>query len=1017
MKRGLFLIGTTLLLTIVACGGGGAPPEPTPTAASPPIAVASPTVIPTPAPTPIATPPPSPPSAPTNTPAPPPTATTAPVPTATPVPTPTPTPVVATPTTIALQTALYREDFDRGSASGWNLEAGWSVARDADGNQALRGRGHQWARYPGGSWDDFVLSARVKLIKGRLHINYRVNGCLRYFVGFDDNGTDLNKTSPCGTSQSLQQAQGSHSLGRWYDVQVAGVGGRLSVYVDGVQVLSFSDPDPLTSGGIAFESLDDSDVYVDNVSVTRGPVTIVQAPTPTTVPSTAATPTPQPGPVPTPTPRNLVAVPVDQLRWVKTGGPIGGLGYDVRMRPDNPDMMYVTDAFAGVHASTDGGRNWYPSSEGIIRFGGPSGDAMPSFSLTIDPNNPNTLWSGTQGIRGIFKSTDGGKTWVKKDSGVVESEGIAFRGFAVDPKNSNIVYAAAEVPSFIWNGGQGLQGRNFDRVKGVVYRTTDGGESWTALWRGNNLARYVWIDPRNSDVLYISTGLFDREAANSDPVAGTAGGAGIVKSTDGGRTWRELGTQNGLKNLYIGSLFMHPQNPDILLAAAGNNTYMQGSGVYLSTDGGETWRQTLATGNVMSSVEFSTSDPRLAYAAGPEQVNRSSDGGLTWQLVSGGPPSIRWGPPGIGSGFPIDLQVDPRNANRLVANNYGGGNFLSEDGGRSWTVASQGYTGAIIRSVAVDSSNPQNIFVITSPGVFHSPTGGDSWEGISYGPAGTGQWAWWDVASSPANPANLLISDQHQGKILRSQDGGRNWTVAFTLPQTNASNPEARYGFKKFAFAPSNPSVVYAGTSRDWGRIQENRAGPSFGVYKSEDGGATWRDSNDSSTSAANVMALAVHPQDHNTVYAATLIGGIFKTTNGGQSWQAVNQGLAVMDVRALAIDPRNPLVVYAGTERGGIYKTADGGGSWRPISNGLDPQAPIGAVVVDTKSSQVLYAGGRETGVYRSDNGGELWVKLNTGLRIRAVMSLTFSADGSVLYAGTEGDGVMRMETARPAP
>ncbi len=165
---------------------------------------------------------------------------------------------------------------------------------------------------------------------------------------------------------------------------------------------------------------------------------------------------------------------------------------------------------------------------------------------------------GTQNARGIFRSVDEGLTWTPKFNGIIEV-GLSVRGFAVEPGNSDTVYAAGEISSFDWSGEIKL-GREFDLTKGVVYKTTDGGENWTAVWRGDNLDRYIWIDPRDHNVIYVSTGIFDREAANSDPVnEGTPGGVGVIKSTDGGATWSQI--NNGLSNLYVGSLFMHPDDP------------------------------------------------------------------------------------------------------------------------------------------------------------------------------------------------------------------------------------------------------------------------------------------------------------------------------------------------------------------------------------------------------------------------------------------------------------------------
>ncbi len=233
----------------------------------------------------------------------------------------------------------------------------------------------------------------------------------------------------------------------------------------------------------------------------------------------------------------LQTVAVPNLTWVRTGGPLGGLGYDVRMRPDGPDNMLVTDAYAGVFRSADGGVTWQPSNTGITIRTGTSGDAIPVFCLTIDPHDNDIVWAGTQYLRGIFRSADGGKTWTQRNNGVVEPDGITFRGFTVDPRSSDIVYAAAELSSWQWNSGTPKPGREFDLTKGVVYKTTDGGATWTAVWRGDNLARYIWIDPDHPDTVYVSTGIFDREAANSNPndaAKATPGGEGIVKSTERG---------------------------------------------------------------------------------------------------------------------------------------------------------------------------------------------------------------------------------------------------------------------------------------------------------------------------------------------------------------------------------------------------------------------------------------------------------------------------------------------------
>ncbi len=631
--------------------------------------------------------------------------------------------------------------------------------------------------------------------------------------------------------------------------------------------------------------------------------------------------------------------------------------------------------------------------------------------MAIDPHNYDILWAGTQNRRGIFKSTDGGNTWVEKDRGVLEDEGITFRGITIDPRSSNIVYAAAEISSFVWAGAP-RQGRSFDLTQGVVYKTTDGGENWTAIWRGDNLARYIWIDPRNPDVLYVSTGIFDREAANSDKTKNAAGGVGVVKSTDGGKTWRAV--NNGLKNLYIGTLFMHPTNPDILLAGAGVNAYREGAGVYLSTNGGETWTQVLSTReDPVTSVEFAPSNPSIAYAGGDQNVFRSEDGGRTWQPMVRG----NWGPPGARVGFPIDFQVDPRDPNRLFANAYGGGNFVSTDGGKTWQIASQGYTGAEMNAVAVDPTDSATVYAGGRSGFFKSTTGGVDWQPINFPPADVLRE---DAAATvdPSDPQHVLISDQMDGYIFTSRDGGKHWQTVMDferqLQSLKADDSNDRMqGVNTIVFAPSDPKMVYAGFAVRWCvffNTPKYCQVPTLGVHRSTDGGHTWQRMPGEGLGGQSVLALAVHPSDPNTLYAATGGKGVLKSADGGKTWITINKGTTSNYARTLAMDPTNQ-VLYVGTEGAAVFKSTDGGATWKQSSVGLDPNAAIRTIVIDPTKPQVLYAGDWHSGAYRSEDGGVRWVQINEGLRTRAIRGMAISSDGKHLYAATQGEGVFRLD------
>jgi photosystem II stability/assembly factor-like uncharacterized protein len=868
------------------------------------------------------------------------------------------------------QTEGFTENFDDGLAQGWDLEPGWQVVTER-GQGYLEGEGHVWAR-PGVEFEgDFRLTFRIRLLSGRIHLVYRLNDIGRYFIGFESDGSDLNRQEwPDTFHNGLVSAAIGHSLNAWHEIEITGQGDLLRFAVDGRNEWEYVDPSPLVGGSFAFETLDGGAAQIDDIVV-----------------YTEASP-----------PSTPAAVDLGDLTWVRTGGPLGGLGYDVRMQLDDPDHMWVTDAFAGAFLSFNAGQTWAPSNEGIITRAGPSGDAIPVFCLTVDPHNPSIVWAGTQFQRGIFRSTDGGRTWEKRDNGITERDGITFRGLTVDPRSSDIVYAAAEISSWA-DGARERPGREFDMTRGVVYRTEDAGLHWRAVWRGDNLARYVWVNPDNPDVIYISTGIFDREAYNSDPVAGTPGGEGIVRSTDGGHTWAPA--NSGLGNLYVGSLFMHPQNPKILLAGTGNNQYYGSAGAYLSTDGGDSWQYVLRGGSI-EAVEFALSNPDIAYAASNSAVYRSEDGGQSWEQMAGGVNG--WGPPGVRAGFPIDLQVDPRDPDRIFANAYGGGNFLSTDGGRTWTVASTGYTGAQVRAIALDPSEPARIFAAARSGIFLSQDAGATWIGRSFPPAVSLEWT--AVAIDPVNPDHLLAATNWDRLLLESTDSGQSWRIVETAP-------DPRTGWRAIAYAPSDPTVVYAGTAGFYSAGSFDPSMPGAGIFRSNDGGATWEQINDGLSADAHVTALAIDPHDSQEVYAATVNHGLLHTADGGRSWIAVNSGLPGSPPPAfsVALHPTPADTLFVGLCRGAVYRSTDGAETWRSSAAGLPPEACIVSLLIDPNQPEVMYAADVGSGVYRSVDGGSSWTLLNNGLRTRAVNALALSLDGQHLYAATEGEGVFRLD------
>jgi len=373
---------------------------------------------------------------------------------------------------------LFEDDFESG-LSKWNLDSDWSILVEGS-NQVLLGEGHAWSSALGGeSWGDYILTGRFKILDGAVHFNVRMGDLRgRYFIGVTPGGAYLRRESPWSVfSDDLAAYSGSISTYTWHTIEIQMSLGHTTVYIDDILRLSRKDYFPLTlwQGTIGLEVVgsETAEAYFDDIHV--------------------------------------VGVPVPEGSWKKTGGPIGGLGYDVRYG-ETSDILFVTDNYSGINKSTDGGETWFPSNRGITGRFGTAMDAIPVFATTVDPNNPDIIWAGLKEVNGVYKSVNAGVTWEEVTPEMEEDEVVVFRGFTIQPGNSNIVYAQGEIPT-------GVNGKVFDRVRGRIYRTDNGGETWTKIWEGANLVRYVIIHPENQDILYASLGIFDREADDSSCAA------------------------------------------------------------------------------------------------------------------------------------------------------------------------------------------------------------------------------------------------------------------------------------------------------------------------------------------------------------------------------------------------------------------------------------------------------------------------------------------------------------------
>ncbi len=862
------------------------------------------------------------------------------------------------------QTVLFNDDFEGSSAAWWNAIQNCQVVSEGT-NKILQATGYVNAAFGETSWDNYSFTTMIKVSKGELQLQFRASNSGFYSLWMYEHNITLARMSyPSNTYTPLSNANLEIDFNKWHLYKIELSGPNIKVYRDNVLYINFTDQAPLLTGQLHFIVFNSALAYFDNFLIVTDKI-----------------------------------IPKQPSEWIRTGGPLGGIGYDVRVDPSDPNIIYVTDQWAGVHKSFDGAKTWYPKNEGITSRFGPTSDGIPIFSLTVDPNNPNIVWCGTLGMTGVYKSIDKAEHWQPKVNGIPETPRLTFRSFTIQPGNSNVVYCGTEWS--LW--GNEIPIGQVSASRGKIYKTTNGGDSWNEVLDSDALVRTIIVDPNNTNIVYAATGIFDRDDVHEE---------GIFKSTDAGKTWSPI--NNGITNLTIGHIEMDPNNSNILFAAAGRLSGFGGGSnaefgeILRTTNGGQKWTRQYGGYSFLpfSYLKIDDANPNIVYAAASDRgFFKSTDNGISWFQTT-------YNAPYYNPGHIISIATNKSKPNWLITNSYGGGVFLSEDGANSWSSANKGYTGCGVTDMAVAYDDPLKTVAVARSSIFKSTDGGDNWFGIgSMGkrfnnmPIGPSEMR--SIAFHPID-SNIMVSTDMERKIFKTTDGGGTWRTVFELPGDE---------IKTIAYVPSNPNILFAGATIRGG-YQIDRPFPfdptqsSYGVLKSIDGGETWKYINIGLESTTkNINHIAVHPTSPDTVYIGELNSGVYKSVDGGNSWFKSSNGIIVPDIRAIAIDYSNPKIVYAGIQRGSIYKSTNSGQDWLLSNMGMDPEAAIRSIVIDPINSQTIYAGDWHSGVYCSIDAGKSWYHFNKGLRTRAVQKLAITKDGKYLYAGTQGEGVFRLK------
>ncbi|MGQ9540153.1 MAG: VPS10 domain-containing protein [Armatimonadota bacterium] len=621
-------------------------------------------------------------------------------------------------------------------------------------------------------------------------------------------------------------------------------------------------------------------------------------------------------------------------------------------------------------------------------------------AIVVHPTDPNTIYIGVS-KGGVWKSTNRGSTWTN----LTDFLAAQYVGcLTIDPVDPNTIYLGTGEEYYAGNtlGGVG------------IYRSTDGGNSWTLVGSGTFAGQRIneiVIDPNNRDKWIVSTD------------------AGIYVTANGGGSFsRRL---SGIASV----LRMHPTNPNILWAALGNPWGSSTNGVYVSTDGGTTWTRysALPLGTSVGRIELDVcrSDPNVLYVVFGEtfiagarihSVWKTTNGGSTWTQLTSAP---------TGSGqswYDLVMRVDPSNPNIAYVGEVE--LYRTTDGGNTWTkINGSGLSTAHVdqHALAFDPTDPSKIFIGCDGGLFYSANRGTNRIALNTG-RGTMEYYAFDV--HPTNESRLVAGSQDNGThvrsgtntysitlggdgfwtaykrsapntvlgeiyyaiVYRSTNGGSSWNNVFN----GSTDPRAPWS-APLVNDPNNSSTFYVGT---------------IYVYRSTDSGGTWsRISPDLTRGSGSLSVIAIAPSNSNVIYTGSDDGAVYVTTNGGNSWSARYSGLPARSVGGVAVDPANPGTVYVGLQgfgSGHVYKSTNYGASWTNISGNL-PDTPVNFLIVNPLAPNMLIAA-TDSGVFVTADSGTNWARLGIGLPSTPCLHLRANATTGYLHVGTYGRGIWRM-------
>jgi len=640
----------------------------------------------------------------------------------------------------------------------------------------------------------------------------------------------------------------------------------------------------------------------------------------------------------------------------------------ITFHPTDPNTIFVGAPSGGVWKTTDNGATWAEFSGGLTRLG--------VSSIVIHPTIPTTMYIAT-GDRdsydapgyGVWKSVDGGNNWFAHNSTMGNR---TINELIMDPTDPDKMLASA--------------------TNGYVYRTTNGGTTWTASnFTGVNL-RDLTYHPTNSSIVY-------------------AAGTEFHKSTDGGATWIEItsGVPAGAQRIAIA---VSPDQPDWVYLLAGGGTGLVG--IYRSINSGTDFTTRTTTPNIMG-YATDGSDARgqssydIVIAADPTDADIIYTGGINlWKSINGGTTMTcvsYWareivGPPYY-AGVHADhhaLEFSPHNG--ALYNGNDGGLYTSTNNGINWSDLSSGLAIAQVYKIGVSQTTnglvingyQDNGTAISRDDSFRTEIGGDGME----------------CAIDPTD-ADYIYGALYYGDIRRSRDNGNSFE---TIAEEGANGiTEGGSWVTPYKLDPNTPARMFVGYDNVW-RSDDVKTPIATSVV--------WTKIS-TFTGTSNIRDLAIAPSNSNVVYVSRYDNKLYYSINAttiSPFWTDIGANLPVAnEPEDIEIDPTDPTHVFIALNNN-IYESTNSGGSWVDISGSL-PNISLNTIVIDKTSTVGAMYVGMDVGVYYKDNNQADWTPYLTNLPNLEITELEIQYATEVcenkIYAGTYGQGLWKSDLKDP--